>query len=53
MSNKLFQGVIQQMKDCTDRTIGIIDETGSVVACSDLSLVGQDMGCLLYTSRCV
>ena len=30
MSNKLFQSVVQQMKDCTDRVIGIIDEAGTI-----------------------
>ena len=25
MSNRLFQGVIHQMKDTIDRTIGVID----------------------------
>ena len=28
MSNRLFQGVIHQMKDSVDRTIGVIDENG-------------------------
>ncbi len=41
MSNKLFQSVVQQMKDCTDRVIGIIDEAGTIVACSELSMIGQ------------
>lgn len=44
MSNKLFQSIIQQMKDCTDRTIGIIDESGTVIACNELSMIGQPMG---------
>ncbi len=41
MSNRLFQGVIQQMKESTGRTIGVIDESNTVVACSDLSLIGK------------
>lgn len=41
LSNRLFQGVIQQMKDAIGRTIGVIDENGSVVACSDLSRIGD------------
>ena len=28
MSNRLFQGIIYQMKDAVDRVIGVIDETG-------------------------
>ena len=41
MSSKLYQGMIQQMKDCTDRVIGVTDDAASIVACSDLSMVGQ------------
>lgn len=41
MSNRLFQTVVHQMKDAMDRTIGIIDEKSTVVACSDLSKVGD------------
>ena len=31
MSNRLFQGVIHQMKDAIDRVIGVIDENGNPV----------------------
>lgn len=41
MSNRLFQGIIQQMKDAIDRTIGIIDENGTVIACSELTRIGE------------
>ena len=41
MSNRLYQGVIHQMKDAINRTVGIIDETGVIVACSDSRLVGE------------
>ncbi len=41
MSNRLFQSVIHQMRDVVDRTIGIIDETGSVISCSDLGRIGE------------
>ncbi len=37
MANRLFQGIIHQMRDSIDRTIGVIDDTSHVVACSDLS----------------
>ena len=37
MSNRLFQGIIHQMRDSIDRVIGVIDDTAHVVACSDLS----------------
>lgn len=44
MSNRLFQGVIHQMKDSVDRIIGVIDETGTVLACSELGRIGEVLG---------
>ncbi len=41
MSNRLFQGVIYQMKDAFDRIIGVVDENGVVIACSDLNKMGD------------
>ena len=41
MSNKLFQGLIYQMKEAVDRNIGIIDDRGVVIACSQLSRIGE------------
>ena len=41
MSNRLFQGLIHQMKDAIGRTIGVIDENGVIVACSDLMKIGE------------
>lgn len=41
MSNRLFQGVIHQMKDAVDRTIGVIDETSVIIACSELGKIGE------------
>jgi len=41
MSNKLFQGLIYQMKEAVDRNIGIIDEKGVIVACSQLTRIGE------------
>lgn len=41
MSNRLFQGVVHQMKDTIDRTIGVIDETTAIIACSDLGRIGE------------
>ena len=41
MSNRLYQSVIHQMKDAINRTVGIIDESGLIVACSDPRLVGE------------
>ena len=41
MSNRLFQGVIHQMRGAIDRTVGIIDETGTVISCSELGKIGE------------
>lgn len=41
MSNRLFQGVIHQMKDTVDRIIGVIDENGVIIACSELGKIGE------------
>jgi carbohydrate diacid regulator len=41
MSNRLFQGVIHQMRDAVDRVIGVIDENGVIIACSELVKIGE------------
>lgn len=41
MSNRLFQGVVHQMREAIDRTIGVIDETMAIIACSDLGRIGE------------
>ena len=41
MSNRLIQGVIHQMKDSIDRTFGVIDESSTIIACSDLGKIGE------------
>ena len=41
MSNRLFQGIIHQMKDAIDRTIGVIDSSGTIICCSDLVRIGE------------
>ena len=35
MSGRIFQNVVLQLKDNTDRTIGVIDSEGVIIACSD------------------
>ena len=47
MSARLFQGVIHQLKEVIDRTIGIIDENGMVAACSELIRIGEDKSDIL------
>ncbi len=41
MSNRLFQSIVYQMSDSIERVVGVIDETATIVSCSDLSRVGQ------------
>ena len=41
MSNRLLQGIIFQMKDAVNRIIGVIDENGVVIACSELVKIGE------------
>ena len=41
MSGRIFQNVVLQFKDTTDRTIGVIDSEGTVVACSELTGIGK------------
>ena len=41
MSGRIFQNVVLQLKENTDRTVGVLDGDGIVIACSDLSLIGQ------------
>jgi len=44
MSSRIFQSVIIQLKEATKRSIGVIDPDGTVVASSDLSLIGTGIG---------
>ena len=41
MSNSVFQSVIQQLKDVSDRIFGVIDTDGCVISCTDASLLGE------------
>ena len=41
MSSRVFQSIVLQMKECSDRAVGVIDEQGTVVACNELSCVGE------------
>lgn len=41
MSNRLFQGIIHQMRDTIDRTMGVIDESSVIIACSELGKIGD------------
>ncbi len=54
MSNRLFQGIIHQMKSAVGRVIGVIDENGVIISCSELSKIGESrqdiMDELIYTT---
>ena len=41
MSGRIFQNVVLQIKDATDRVVGVIDAEGTVISCSDLGLIGR------------
>ena len=50
MSNRLFQGVIHQMKDAIDKTFGVIDQSQTIIACSELGRIGEQVSILPYNS---
>ncbi len=41
MANNVFQSVIVQLKDAADRMFGVMDTDGSVVACTDVTCIGE------------
>jgi len=41
VANRIFQSLVLQMKDGMDRTVGVIDAEGNVVACSELAWMGE------------
>ena len=50
MANRLFQGVIHQMKDAIDRTFGVVDENMTVIASSELGKIGESVHALNVTN---
>ena len=44
MSGRIFQHVVLQIKEATDRILGVIDGDGTVISCSDLGLIGAKWG---------
>ena len=44
MAYRFFQSVIVQMKNASDREMGVIDGEGLILACSELSLIGKNSG---------
>ncbi len=41
MSGRVFQNVVLQIRETTDRIVGVIDAEGTVISCSDLGLIGR------------
>ena len=41
MSNSVFQSVIVQLRDVSDRVFGVIDTEGCVISCTDVSMLGE------------
>ena len=43
MSSRLFQGLVLQIKEATGKLVGVIDNEGTIIACSDLRKMGEVM----------
>ncbi len=41
MPNRLFQGIINQMRNVVNNTIGVVDESGTVISSSELGIIGE------------
>ena len=41
MSNSVFQSVIVQLKEVSDRVFGVMDSEGCVISCTDVSYIGE------------
>ncbi len=41
MSNRIFQGIVHQMRTAIDRVIGVVDESGAIISCSELGRIGE------------
>ena len=41
MSHGVFQNVIVQLKEISERTFGVIDAEGCVISCTDVALLGE------------
>ena len=51
MSNRLFQGIIHQMKDTVNRTIGVVDENGIVISCNELLVYTKEINKIIKWSK--
>ena len=51
VSSRIFQSIIIQLKDATKRIIGVVDSGGAVIACSDLTLIGSNIGTVSFAQQ--
>ena len=49
MPSRIFQNVIIQMKDSLDRTVGVVDDQGYIVASSELAAIGSRLEDFRYS----
>lgn len=50
MSSRVFQSVILQMKEATERCVGVVDDQGFVIACSELALIGSHLDDIQFSA---
>lgn len=43
MANRLFQGVVHQMKEAIDKPFGVVDDNMTIIACSELGRIGEQL----------
>ena len=53
MTNKMFQNMLRQYKEVVDRDIGIIDDSGSVLACTDENKIGTSEDCFVEAADAI
>ena len=57
MSNRLFQGIIHQTREAIDRTVGVVDESMTIIACSDLGRIGEPVNTvteeMFFSQQCL
>ena len=51
MSNKTFQNILNKYKSIIDREIGIIDENGNIIACTDAEKTGKIRGGICHEMK--
>ena len=53
MTNKMFQNMLRQYKAVIDRDIGIIDDSGFVLACTDENKIGTNESCFVEAADAI